>query len=525
MLRFQRVFLAMAALCAAVPLFAQSQMPRASQPDPLATVGMAVWEQDQKKLENILRIAIMSTEARTRAAAARVINVRGVTALLDHVRARLDSERDGAAAREEIRTAVMMGGVRDIDRALYVSDRFDKALDDTAALALAHLGQPGVDAYFTTLRKRNIDKGGFFVAALWGRSQMAPAVATRLLAEDKEAFQSFLFAIVEEPDELLDTNVFTAALASADSDVRTEIVWYLVNRAATPGEAPFDPKVKAAVSELKDPGGDGDFTVGLELLHRILGLPRIDNNAFRQALGTNRLPQFRIFIAPKKLMSYIAEADKSLVLGGMTIPERRVDANVRPLPFVVPSLIPNGVAAAVMKANGCTDGWIGDAMVRVDKMGRVTGSNIDSISAKDGCKAALQTLINLSVADNVYVASPFETSRMSMVQSAAVEPCYDEGTIGRTGIRVFGSPYVRMPRLRKMVDPVLPANPARKPTESLVEMVITRHGCVRSARVLRSIDRPTDEAVLHAVDQWQFEPANYESLPVEATMMLRVPVK
>jgi TonB family protein len=517
MLRFQRVLLCVATLCAAIPAVAQ--------PDPLAVVGMAVMEPDPKRLEELLRRAILSNDPRIRAAAARVINVRGVTTLLDHVRTRLDRETDGAAAREEIRAALMLGGVRDLDRALYVSDRFEKSLDDTAALALAHLGQPAIDAYFTTLHDRNIDQASFFVAALWGRPQLAPSIATRLLAEDKDAFQMFLFAMVEEPDELLDTGVFLAALTDANAEVRTEMVWYLVNRAVTPGEPPFDPKVKTTVAAMKDPGDDPDFTVGLEMLRRILGLPRMDATDFRVALGNNRLPQLRIFIAPKKLMDHIAPTDKLLILGGMSFPERRVDSNVRPLPFVVPSLMPNGVAAAVMRANGCKAGWIGDAMVRVDKSGRVAGSSLEFVTADAGCQRALQALINLSLADNVYVGSPFQTSRMSMVQVASADPCLDEGKMGRVGVRVFGSPYLRMPRLLRTVDPDLPANPARKAKESLVELVVTRQGCVRSARVLRSIDRPTDDAVLRAVHQWQFVPANYDSNSVEAMIVLRVPVK
>src|SRR5947209_10735978 len=281
MLRPVGVFIFVAALCATAPLTAQT--------DPLAIVARAVHETDQKKLETLLSKAILSPEPRIRTAAARLINVRRVTALLDHVRTRLDYERDGAAAREEIRTAIMLGGARDLDRALYVSDRFDRNLDDTAALALAHLGQPGIDAYFTSLRDRHIDKGSFFVAALWGRSDLAPSIAKRLLADDIEGFQMFLFAMAEEPDELLNTDVFTAALAHSDTDVRTETVWYLVYRGVMPGEAPFDAKVKTAVAALKDPKDDPDFTVGLELLRRIVGLPKMPDLDFRKALGGNLL--------------------------------------------------------------------------------------------------------------------------------------------------------------------------------------------------------------------------------------------
>ena len=44
-------------------------------------------------------------------------------------------------------------------------------------------------------------------------------------------------------------------------------------------------------------------------------------------------------------------------------------------------------------------------------------------------------------------------------------------------------------------------------------------------RVLARLEDNRAEAVLRAVLQWQFEPANYDSNPVEAMMMLRVPVK
>jgi len=212
-------------------------------------------------------------------------------------------------------------------------------------------------------------------------------------------------------------------------------------------------------------------------------------------------------------------------VGGQTMPEHRVDVNVRPLPFVIPSALPNGIASAVMKSYGCATGWMGDAMVRVDKQGRVTGSNLDSITGADACRSALQTIVSLSIADNVYVASPFETSRMSMVQAPSSEPCFDEGTVTRTGLHLFGLPHLHMPQLRRGSEPELPPNKARKPAESLVEVVISRQGCVRSARVLRSIDRATDEAVLRAVDQWQFDPATYEALPVDFTMLFRVPIK
>jgi len=505
------------AVCAAAPVFCDD--------DPMTALAKSLNDADAKKVERLLAHDIRSQDPRMRAAAARAINVRRMTALLDHVRTQMDVERDGAAAREEIRTVVMLGGVRDLARALWVSDRFDRALDDTAAIAAAHFGQGGIDAFFTTLRTRNIDVGNFFTAALWGRSEIAPSVAMRLLAADKEAFQRFLFAIDNEPDELLTTDVFLAALADADTATRAEMLWYLANRSVFPGAPPFDSRVKTAVAAMKDDKENPDYTVGLELLRRILKVQGIENAEFRLALGESPLSQLRIFFAPKKLLGYVGASNQPLVLHGASVPEHRVDANVRPLPFVAPSLLPNGMASAVMRANGCTSGWVGEAMVRVDKAGRVAGSSLDFVAADAACKRALQTLLDLSIVDNLYVAAPFETSRMSMTQTASAEPCLDQGVVKRTGKRIFGSYAIRLPKAVRIVDPDIPKSPERKAKESLVELVITRHGCVRSARLLRTIDKATDDAVLRAVEQWQFQPAHFDTDEVETTMILRVPLK
>ena len=497
-----------------------------TQQDPLAVVAGSVFESDARKLESTLRSAIMSSDPRTRGAAARVINIRRLMPLLDHLRTRLDIETDIMAASEEARAIVMLGGARDVDRAIYASDRFGKRLDSVIGIAAAHLGPPAVDLYFTSLQKRNIGKGAFFVTALWGKPEMVSVVANRLLEKDPEAYQELLYGIEDDTHPLLGSDVLRTALASADADVRGETVWFILNRAVRPGASPVETNVKSGIAAMPPPGEDQDLTVGTELLRRVAGLPQDPSLPFRYALARSTLSQVRIALAPRKLLDFVTPEERRVIFRGSPLPDLGNDGVAGPAPFTVPSPQPNGVAAAVMKAYACTDGWIGNASVRADATGRVVASDVSGVTASAGCRNALQTLIQLSLIDNNLVTAPFDSNGLTVVQSATATPCYDEGEPGTRGRRVLGSPRIRLPRLKQKVEPLLPAGVARTAADVIVEAVVTRAGCVRAARVTKPAPLPAlNNAALIAVDQWRFEPATYDGFPVEMTTHVKVQFK
>jgi len=82
---------------------------------------------------------------------------------------------------------------------------------------------------------------------------------------------------------------------------------------------------------------------------------------------------------------------------------------------------------------------------------------------------------------------------------------------------------VRAAVRRAVVKPEYPAEAQRPRIQGAVvlEAVISRHGCVRSARVLRSIP-DLDSAALWATTQWLFEPARLDGAPVPAVMTVTV---
>jgi TonB family protein len=57
---------------------------------------------------------------------------------------------------------------------------------------------------------------------------------------------------------------------------------------------------------------------------------------------------------------------------------------------------------------------------------------------------------------------------------------------------------------------------------SVLSIVIAEDGSVRSAKVLKSLDRDLDAKALEVVKQWKFEPATKKGVPVAVEMAAEV---
>jgi TonB family protein len=57
---------------------------------------------------------------------------------------------------------------------------------------------------------------------------------------------------------------------------------------------------------------------------------------------------------------------------------------------------------------------------------------------------------------------------------------------------------------------------------SVLSIVIAEDGSVRSAKVLKSLDRDLDAKALEVVKQWKFEPATKKGVPVAVEMAAQV---
>jgi TonB family protein len=492
--------------------------------DPIATIAMAVHEQDAKALVTTLQHALINPDPRVREIAARVANVRNVTSLLDYLRAGLDRERDLPAAREEMRAMIALGVPRDIDRAVFISDRFEGHLDDAVAVAAGHLGQAAIDIYFDSLSKRDIDKGGLLRVALWGHPERVTAVASRLIASnDADAFTDLLFTIDSDPAELLDAKTLAAGLASTKKDIREETVWFLINRVTREHPMTIDAATKKTIATMELPKDNNYLLIGIEMLRRVIGdsKERVD---LRKPLRESRLAQLRLVLSPRKVLDYLQPQERLFVFGGKQhLPDFK---SKLPSPFVLPSLLPNGVAAAVMKATSCNEEWIGNAKVKIDSRGRVASADLSGVTTSDGCRRALDTFLKLSIAENTYISAPLESNAVFVAHAAKAPVCLDEGASLWHTKFLFGSPYISMPRLIDGEDPYLPPGSKSTSEEVVLEIVTTAEGCVRSVRVVTgSKDPAVNRAAVMAVSQWKFDAARSQAERVEIMFRMRLNVQ
>ncbi|HEX9160249.1 MAG TPA: energy transducer TonB [Thermoanaerobaculia bacterium] len=495
------------ALCATLSASAQTETA-------IGKLLTAVSQGDAKSAETAVSIALKSDDPRLRAVAARVANVRRMTPLAGAISALADREPDVNAAREELRAMVMLGGLRQVDRAFYISDRFSKRLDPEVATAAAHVGgAAAVDAYFAAMLKRNIDRYDFFLAALWNRPEAVPAVASRLLANDADGFETLLYMNRFEPRLLIDTNTLKAALVSTNLELRGDTVWYLLHQALKPN-ANLDPQLKDAVAAMRVPRDDASLIASVELLRRAIGLPHREFNEFRFALA-NDTTQVRIYLAPKNILNLMSEGERRAATA--LIGEDKEGQSINLPPFVLPSPLPEGMAAAIMSITGCREGWLGNAKVKIDESGYVTSRDLSSVSTSDACRRALDMLMQYSIVENSLITAPRQSDSVSLVRAASGPMCFDEARVASIPIAyVYGSPSMRLPRVSRRANVVWPAGVPKSSIDVVVETMVTAQGCVRAARLIKpAANAAVNAAALVAAQQWQFEPAMINTFPID----------
>jgi TonB family protein len=502
-----------AVLCAA--LVAAAPVVRAQTQNEMTTVALAVFEQDPAKLAMVIRNGLTSDTARVRGIAARVANTRNVVSMTAAVRAALDRELDANAAREEARAAVMLGGIPEMDRALVVSERFARRFDSAIAMASTRDAMRALEYFITRLSDRVGDQT-FLRKLLWGRPQLAATVMTRLIAANKtDAIQALLDVTEDQdaPAPVLDAATLTAVLTHRDNDVREEALWHVLARSVEPGGA-IGPELKAAIGRVSDPGEDNvHLSSALELARRAAGFTPRNSDVFRRALAKNVYVVLRILIAPKKVREYLTASERPMI--GVHTRGRSDDDQPRvpPPPFVLPSLLPDGAADAVMLGTGCRAGWLGMSKVAIDEEGRVISADVSQLQTDANCRRAIDALLRLSIVTNTRIHSPREAT-VTLVQNDVTPPCLDEANAGRTDVvHLAGRGQMARPRLRSRVPPDYPPGTTG---EVVVEAVVSVTGCVRNVRIVRpSPIGAMNRAAAKAVSQWKFDPARFDGEPFE----------
>lgn len=504
------------------PLFAQDA----------ASVALLVTEENF----DALRPALTSTDALTRAAAARVVLVRGLETRVAELRDILAAEKDAVAAREQMRAIVLLGTDEDVAFAASQRSRFPASIDGDFAEAIGRIGAPRATSLYLKHVAGSRDPAPSMRLALWGRSSMASGTASRLMAaRDLRGFRDLMKAAAEA-SLVLDNGVVTAALDSPSNEIVTDAVWYLAELYAfDPSQLPASLREKASAPR---EGASVDEALGREIVRRMLGAKFVERKEFQEWL---RLPPacHRFTPKTKDLRRFLTLGEQNaLDRVDPTVPRGPVGTHtsetVREPEFMLPILLPDGLADAILRKTRCIDAWIGVIRATVDRAGRVQTLDLTGVDATGGCARAVEAMLRLSLAKPERIISPLVTANVLTVKPRGRALCFDEDPVvdqivPRDLLR-FGSAGVTAPKVVKRVEPKFPASVRNEMRGGnvvlVVESVITRTGCVREIHLVKQTPWPAlNTAAVLALSEWKFKPGALDGVPVDVIFNLSVNFK
>lgn len=498
----------------ALPLFAQDA----------ASVALQVSEPNLDGLGDALK----STDALTRAAAARVALVRNVDTLLPQLRESLAGEKDAAAAREAMRAVVILGTDEDVAFAASHRSRFPASIDGDFAEAVGRLGAPRAVSLYLQHVAGSRDPAPAIDLTLWGRTSMASGTASRLMgAGDAQAFGA-LMRNAAESKLILEPGILIAALGSNVPSIAGGAIWYLVETyAADPTQLPEALREPATATREGAPPSEA---FGREVVRRMLGAKFVEQK------------EHLAWLRESRAVPYSKDIERFLTLGELTALDRKRarkdESSVRVTPvrkpeFLLPIALPEGLAEEILKKTKCSDAWIGVVKASVDRAGRVQTLDLDKVGARGGCMKALEAMLRLSLADPVTITAPLETTNLLVVKPRGRSVCFDDDPITDTVsprhlMRVRND--VTAPKVVHREEPVFP-NSVRETMKGanaviIAESIITRRGCVRDVYLVQqSPFAELNTAAVFALSQWKFKPGMLNGKPVDVIFNLSVNFK
>jgi TonB family protein len=508
--------------------------------DTAASIAQLVNEANADTIAARVGAALAANDSVTRAAAARVALVRGMTSVLPQLRTAIATESDADAAREEVRALVIVGDAADVDLARNATRKLPPAIDDVIATAVSRRPD-AFDIYASDLRAHGyVPDAAFFTQALWRRPAAGVAAGSRLLGARDAAGWRALLTSFRASHLAMQAGVLSVSLNMPVEDMRTASVWYLV-RSYVPDPTRIDETVRAALAAPKEEASTRE-AFGRELLRRMLGAERKDDprwlewlqNAEADPLLGDDEALFQYFtdkeFQVRKNHCGIASNDCRLPTirpTKMTIPSTAVAAP----PYFLPSVLPPGLAGAVIADTHCNSEWLALAGATSDIAGRVQSVDLKRLQMDNACEKAVTTLMRLSLATPSSIDVPLTSANIILVHGRKRAPCLDEAslaTLSESGIHRVGG-NISAPIVKHRVEPQFPESARRamgsgKNVFVIVSCVITREGCVRAVNLLLQSPFPElNGAALQAISQWTFEPGRLhgEAVDVEFNLTVR----
>ena len=342
----------------------------------------------------------------------------------------------------------------------------------------------------------------------------------------------------------LDAGVLRIALAHKNPDIRESTIKLAV-ASLTDRRQTVDPKAKEALTQRFDVEASepAHLSFPRELARRLIGEKAVTRDDWllwiATSEGTNYLrrnARLGEVLSSEEMAAMPPEKERS----GDEVP---APPKMRPLPveaapFFIPSVLPTGMAAAVLAVNGCRGQWVGVGEVTVDRQGRVQNLNLGEVQTSSRCRRALEAISRLSLAYNRSILSPMTTQNAVFIKPAGRDMCLDEGDVPLAQAADFEAclPYrisddtmaCKPPVVKKLIRPGFPLTARHKVgsddhTAVLLEALVSETGCVREAHMVgQSPFAQLNAEALLALLQWQFEPAEANGIPIPVLFELAV---
>jgi TonB family protein len=474
-----------------------------------------------------LRGALASRDPVVRTAAGRVIAVVPHGALRPALIGALAREQDAATGAEFVRDILHLSNGADL---AFVEPQA-KRLGQDAVLALAVWLARMQPAQFGNRLAQLIsltDSAGplsalVTVAALQHPDQ-AQAIRRQWMAVAPAGTWNDVLAaaLAAEGVTSADESLVVDALEASRANVREETVWLMLQVIGQ--KQSVTAKAAAAAGRPRDDATAWE-ALGRELIARGAKPPAApeDRHELLLAQGLAHIPDLhRIQSAPQLT---VAERDAILSLAplpkGLTWQSKTVLPETRTLrPFA-----PNAIGATFTAAN-CEPAARGIAEASLAYAADGTPLRIEVISAglSKPCLTAWTALLRTAMADDGEPVMADQPQAIVLPLNESFLSCVAADTrAAPSAPPVIPTGRIQEPRRLKDVKPEYPVAAQSRRIQGIivVEAVISRAGCVSSARVLRSIPF-LDAPAVAAVSGWLFTPTVLDGSPVPVIMTVTV---
>jgi TonB family protein len=518
-------------LLAAVSLTVVSSV-RAQEPLTPGTAALLVLQRPAENTSTLQR-ALVDPQPAVRTVAARIAAVTARRDLAPIVAEQLAREDDPVTAAEQVRALLITRGTEALADAsaaaarlgvpvrLVLAEWLGRKAPGELASRLAELSKNLPDPTAGSLGRivaMSVRQNGSHENAL-GRAWLGAA--------GKAGWQAFLDRWVPTPDNI---GLISAAVASSNSDIRERTIWFVLTEHLN-GRLSTVPELEPAGESGAAAAVDSEWAaVGREILARRRGsAASADLSAPLERHAIDHYNEARALRSLKELSANeqfalrkaVEEAERNATFRD-SIRWELGPAVGRTFSFSV-----SGLIRGVLEASGCA-GMRGEpfgaAVVGYRDDGRVGKISSDWVGKTPACAQALVALASLSIADpsepvrsetQQWLLLPMDKTILACMDAVGPSP---DRTIARPGSKI------KPPRKTRDVRPAYPEAAQRAGIEGIVvlESTISTTGCVRGARVLRTLIPALDVSAVLAVLRWQFEPTTVDAMPVPVLMTVTV---